>query len=525
MEQATLLQEEKPFLKQNQILQVQLTESQEEIKLLKEEVFKLRNIIRQLKKGKFVSAKESYTVPVEQLPLFNEVEELCDKPALPAGGGILEEVKGYKRKKGRGKREPFPEELEREDVIIDIPDTEKSCSCCGSQLKEIGEEVTEKLKTIPARTTIIRERKKKYACKSCSGNVIQAKRKSLIPGSIVTPELISYILFSKFFQGLPLYRLEELYKLQKIEVHRGTMARWLMQTSDMLIPVWNMLEERALESGYMAIDATRVQVLKEEGRKATTKSCMWVRGSPERGIALFDYNVSEGGAAAKGLMTGYEGALQGDGHKGYGVFQGKEILMLGCMMHARRKFYKAWESGGKKKEGMPVTALQMIKKIYKYEQAYKEKGLKHEERKQAREKEVRPYMERLKSWCEKKLSKTLPKSDLGIAMKYFLNEYERLSGFLKSGRYEIDNGWVERVIRKFAIGRNNWLFSDTVKGAKASSVLYSLVLTAKLNDKCPYKVMTEVLQRLPGVNTVEGYEALADLFQKEDGTNSVPSTH
>ena len=110
-------------------------------------------------------------------------------------------------------------------------------------------------------------------------------------------------------------------------------------------------------------------------------------------------------------------------------------------------------------------------------------------------------------------------------MKYFLNEYERLSGFLKSGRYEIDNGWVERVIRKFAIGRNNWLFSDTVEGAKASSVLYSLVLTAKLNDKCPYKVMTEVLQRLPGVNTVEGYEALADLFQKEDGTNSVPSTH
>ena len=133
-------------------------------------------------------------------------------------------------------------------------------------------------------------------------------------------------------------------------------------------------------------------------------------------------------------------------------------------------------------------------------------------RHEARQSEVRPELEGLKQWCEKKVSKVLPKSPIGNAIHYFLNEYEELSGFLRNGRYEADNGFIERVIKNFAIGRKNWMFSDTVKGAESSSILYSLVLTAKLNEKDPFKVMTEVFKRLPYANTIEDYEELTQML-------------
>ena len=146
----------------------------------------------------------------------------------------------------------------------------------------------------------------------------QARSNSILPGTIATPELLSFIIFSKYFQALPLYRLEELFKLNGIDLKRGTMARWLVRVKEQLMPIYNLLQDKAFESGYMCIDATHVQVLKEPGRKAETKSFMWARGSPERGIVLFDYDPSGGGQVAKSLMMGFSGALQADAHRGYG---------------------------------------------------------------------------------------------------------------------------------------------------------------------------------------------------------------
>jgi hypothetical protein len=291
------------------------------------------------------------------------------------------------------------------------------------------------------------------------------------------------------------------------------MARWLIAVSEKLIPIWNILEERVLDSGYMAIDATKVQVLKEKGREAKTKSFMWVRGSPEQGIVLFDYNVSGGGHVAKDLITGFKGGVQADAHKGYGSLDKNEITLLGCMMHARRRFHKAW-LGANKKPGLAEIGLKMFKRLYKFEKAYKEAGLSRDRRYEARKKEVAPYIEKIKIWCEKKKPKVVKESPLGNAINYFTNEYEELSAFLKDGRYEVDNGWAERMIRKFAIGRNNWMFSDTVEGAHASSILYSFALTAKVNNKDPFLVMTEIFKKLPSAETIDDYEALADLLTK-----------
>ena len=475
--------------------------------VLKDENDRLRGMLLLLKREKFGS-KSEHIEDLNQGLLFNEIEK--EAATLPDKSGETETIT-YDRKKGRGKRKPFPEHLPREEKIIDLPEEEKICPHDGTRLKEVGCERVEKLKTIPARSTVLVEVTKKYACPCCESHMAQARINSILPGTIATPEILSYIIFSKFFQGLPLYRLEELYKLNGIELTRGTMARWLVQVTDKLMPLYNLLQDMAFESGYMAIDATNVQVLKEPGRKAQTKSFMWVRGSPERGIVLFDYDPSGGGQIARKLVEGYKGALQADAHRGYGILSRELIYLMGCMMHARRRFHKAWLLG-KKKPGIASEGLAMIKWIYDKEEEYKKRGLTPTERKAIRDLEIKPSFEALKEWAELKMAKVLKSSPLGNALHYFIKEYSELSAFLADGRYEIDNGWVERAIRKFAIGRNAWLFCDTVEGAHASSLLYSLAITSKLNGKDPFKVMTEIFEKLPNASTAEDYENLTELL-------------
>jgi len=489
-------------------LESQANELLNKNKYLENEVDYLKQVVKLFKEEKFGIKTEQYLEENLQL-IFNEIEQEAKDEQLP----LEQEHISYVRKKGRGKKKDFPEHLPREEKIIDIAESEKTCPHDGTILKQIGFDLVEKIKTVPAQSSILVEKTLKYACPCCELHLAQGKANSILPKTVATPEVLSFLIFSKFFQGLPFYRLEELYKLQGIHLTRGTMARWLIGVSEKLVPVWNVLEERVLNSGYMAIDATHVQVLKEKGRPAKDKSFMWVRGSPEQGIVLFDYNISGGGKIAKNLIAGFKGGVQADAHKGYGALDKTEILLLGCMMHARRRFHKAW-LGGDKKPGLAEIGLKMFKRLYRYEKAYKEAGLSRERRYEARQKEVAPYMDKIKKWCEKKRPKVIKESPLGNAINYFINEYEELSNFLKSGRYEIDNGWVERMIRKFAIGRNNWLFSDTVEGAHASSILYSFALTAKVNNKDPFKVMTEIFKNLPDAETLEDYEELADLLTK-----------
>ena len=477
----------------------------EENKYLRDEIVRLQHIINLFKRDKFGSKSEKFETPSDQL-IFNEIE-MEAKTAEPEQ---TELIPGYTRKKGRSAKQPFPDHLPREEVVIDLPESEKFCPIDGTRLKEIGEEVTEKLKVIPAQVSVVVEKKKKYACPCCQSHMNQAKGHSILPGTIATVELIAFLIFSKFFQGLPLYRLEELLKLQGINLKRGTMASWLISVSEKLQPIWNILEEWANATGYMGIDATSVQVLKEKDRKPETKSFMWARGSPELGIVLFDYNISGAGRVAESLIAGFSGALQADAHRGYNRLD-KSVYRLGCMMHSRRRFHEAW-LGVEKKPGLAENGLKMVRRLYKYEEAYKLQNLSSAQRYEARLLEVKPYMEKIRNWCIEKKSKVLPSSPLGNAINYYINEYKELTAFLADGRYEIDNGWIERAIRKYAIGRNSWLFCDTVEGAKASSLFYSLVITAKLNGKDPFEVLTQILRALPQAETIDEFEKLAALL-------------
>lgn len=484
-----------------------IDELKEENKYLKAELDRLNGIILLLKRQKFGAKSERVEDLSAEQQVFNELEKEASETTLPQ----QTETITYTRKKGRGKRKPFPDSLPREERVIDLSEAEKVCPHDGAPLKEIGEERSEKLKTVPAKMSVLVEIKKKYACPYCESYLAQAKTNSILPGTIVTPELLSFIIFSKFFQALPLYRLEELFRLNGIELKRGTMARWLVGVKEKLIPLYNLLQDKAFESGYMTIDATHVQVLKEPGRAAKTKSFMWVRGSPEKGIVLFDYDPSGGGEVAKKLTAGFQGALQADAHRGYGALDRNGLLLLGCMMHSRRRFHNAFVVGGEK-PGLAHEALLMFKWFYGREEEYKKTNLTPPQRKEMRDKELKPSLETMKQWMQDKVRKVPVSSPLANAMNYFINEYQELTAFLANGRYEVDNGWVERAIRKFAIGRNNWIFCDTVEGANTSSLLYSLALTAKLNEKDPFQVMVEIFSKIPDATTADDYEELTKLF-------------
>jgi len=484
-------------------------ELQHEVKSLQSEVERLKGMVLLLRREKFGSKSERFE-NADQL-IFNEIEFLSG--TLPDTSGESEtETVSYKRAKpGRGKKKSLPVNLPREERVFDLPENEKTCPHDGTPLTAIGEDRTEKLKTIPAQHSVVVEIKKKYACETCESHMAQASANSVLPGTIATPELLAFIVYSKFFQALPLYRLEEQFKLNGISLTRGTMARWLTSLTEKLTPIYNLLQDKAFASGYMAIDATHVQVLKEKGRAAKDKSFMWARGSPELGIVLYDYDPSGGGRVAKKLVEDYTGALQADAHRGYRALDPNQILRLGCMMHSRRRFHAAFLKA-EKAPGLASEALTLFKWIYDKEEDYKARGLTPLERKEIRDREIGPSLQAIKEWCESQLPKVPKSSPIGNALNYFITEYPELTAFLKDGRYEIDNGWLERTIRKFAIGRNNWLFCDTVEGAHASGMLYSLAITAKLNGKNPFKVLTEIFARLPLATGIEDYEELTELL-------------
>jgi transposase len=311
---------------------------------------------------------------------------------------------------------------------------------------------------------------------------------------------------SKFVDRLPLYAIEGILQRNGIDIPRNTLSNWMIKSGELVQPLMNLLEERALESGYLKMDETTVQVLKEPGKKATTKSYMWVRwrAGPDP-ILLFEYDPTRSGAVPKRLLEGFEGFLQVDGYTGYNeVCEWPKITRVGCMAHVRRKFKEAAKSS--KKKARANYALKLIGKLYVTEKEIKD--LTADEKLSIRQTQSKPVFEELEAWAKDLTPKVAPKTLLGKALQYFLNELENVRVFLNHGHLDIDNNLIENAIRPFAVGRKNWLFSDSVSGARASANLYSLVETAKAHGLNPHKYLKHIFTELPKAETIKQIESL-----------------
>lgn len=501
---AQLFSESESLQLEVESLKANLEKETRKSSLYEEENSRLHEIIRKLKREAFGPRRERWQSE-EQILLFNEAEALAKKPEAENNAEV--EVKGFKRK--RGKRKPLPQNLPREIVVVDIAESEK-ISPDGSPLRVIGKEVSERLQYRPASMKVIEYHRLKYAGAEGKDIVKMAEAvPSIIPKSIVTPSLLAQIVTAKFADGLPLYRQEEQFERLDIYLPRCTMARWVVKSSQACRGIWNALEERLMSSAYLACDETPTQVLKEKGRTAESKSWMWVRSNPsdEKKIILFDYDTSRSGDVAKRLFLEYEGYLQADGYSGYNPLEKqKGVVRIGCNMHGRRKFFDAAE-GSSKGQSLAEEGIKFYQNLYDIEE--KAKGLSWDERFNFRLKEALPIWEKMKTWADINQTLVPPKSKIGQAFHYFIERYEQLKGYLKDGRLEMDNGFTERAIKYFAIGRNNWLFSDSEAGADASSLFYSFVVTAKLNGVNPFEALEKIFTEVPLAKTVDDYERLA----------------
>ncbi len=448
------------------------------------------------------------------LPLFDMPE--------PAGSDEDDDkstihVPAHDRKK-RG-RKPLPEDLPRVEVVHDIDDKDKVCAC-GCNKDKIGEERSEKLDIIPAKAQVIVNIRPKYACRNCEGVqddgatiAIAPVPAQIIPKSIAGPGLLAHIITAKFTDHLPFYRQEKQFARMGVEVSRTSMCNWAMRAAEACQPLLNLLQDEVLEGNFINIDETTLQVLREPGRSPTSKSYMWIfrRGDPTKPILIYKYHPSRAGSVAKNFLgNDFQGYVQTDGYNGYNFLDDMEdVVHIGCWAHARRKFTDVLKSLGKKpKNSSADNALKYIKKLYNLEREARKGKWSCSEIFRMRQEKAQPILADFKKWLSKEILLTAPKGLLGKAIAYTLNQWQRLTGYIKDGSLTIDNNMAENSIRPFVIGRKNWLFSGTPKGAEASALLYSLVETAKVNKLEPYAYLRHIFGKLPTASSLKDYEAL-----------------
>jgi transposase len=485
MQTAQVLQKENTILKKElEIKDSQLEKKSAYIKTLEATLI-------DFKKNRF-GVKSEKSNP-NQRQLFNEIELITDtkKPTKPKNN-----------KKKTGKRTSLPKKIERINKVHDLDESQKTCPHDGNTLKHIGEVVTEQFYLKPAVVKVIKHKQYKYAC-SCGKHIVTAKKpKDMIPKSIATPELLSYICVSKYADSLPLYRLSTMFKRIDVNISRQVMANWIIKCASVIQPLVNLISDELYNQPCVHIDESPIQVLKEIGKKASTKSYMWVQRAGNN--ILFNYNNSRSSKVVEELLSNYQGALMTDGYPAYDAIAIKyNITHLACWVHARRYFIKVLDTGN---NSNAKKMIDLIGKLYAIESQIKE--LQVDEKYKQRQKNSLPVINEIRKFLDEILHNTVPSGVMGKALVYLQNQWPKLIRYIDDGNFPIDNNAAENAIRPFVVGRKNWLFANTPAGAHASANLYSIIETAKAHNLNPQSYLTHIFKELPLVESVDDYEKL-----------------
>ena len=436
-----------------------------------------------------------------QAELFAESEENDER------SGTEKEitVAGHTRKR-RG-RKPLDEKLPRVEILHDIDEEEKRCAC-GHELSRIGEETSERLQVIPEQIYVERHIRPKYACHHCEGSADEEKAAvrvapatpSMIPGSIVTPGLLAFILVNKFCDHLPFYRQETRFERLGIHICRQDMSNWTIGAAKRLSPLVELTGREIRSGPLIQMDETPVQVLDEPGRANTTKSYMWLaRGGPLGSLVLlYTYRPTRGAQFPREFLSGYRGYLQTDGYDVYDRVAEAEsdIIHVGCWAHVRRKIFEA--SKATKKSGAAEQALSFIRWLYQAESELRGKYADEPKRLLTeRLKTVKLILKTFKGWLEKKANTVVSSTLLGKAVGYTLFQWPKLVRYLELAELTPDTNAAENAIRPFVVGRMNWLFSGSPRGADSSCAIYSLIETAKQNGLNPFAYLHYLFTQAP----------------------------
>jgi transposase len=490
-------------------VKVELPAALREIQRLQTE----NRILRQqlaLERYRQFAPKSEKTPREQEAGLFNEAEATAD-PAVPEPAAQAPtrkaDVPSHGRRKPRGPRTIDLSRVAHEQIIYTLPEEELVCPECSGHLHEMGEETRQEIKVIPAHIVLVKHVRKKYACRHCQEHAISTPvlialmPTPAFPGSLASPSAVAHIIGQKFLEAMPLYRQEKAWARSGIELSRQTLANWVIKGADWLQPIYDKMRGRLVQSEIVKADETPVQVLHEDGRKAQTKSYMWLYRSGRDGppIVVFEYQCTRSGEHPKEFLKNFRGYLQTDGYSGYSSLP--DVKSVGCWAHARRKFDEALSvlSNAERKKGATIAhvGLDYCNRLFAIERDLHEAT--PEVRKSARLERSKPLLDEFHIWLMTRSGDVLPKSPIGTAVSYPLNQWERLVRYLEDGRLDIDNNSSERAIKPFVVGRKNWMFANTPDGAKASQVLYSVIETAKENGLNPTAYLQYLLEQLPAM--------------------------
>lgn len=441
--------------------------------------------------------------------LFDEAEVLAATSTEAQDIAPLPAQACAPQKKARGKRSPLPPELERIEIIHDVPESERICDC-GTPMVVINRVISEQLDIVPMQVRVLQHIRLVYGCEAGEHAPVTAKLPAQpLPKSNASPGLLAMLLTTKYVDGLPLARFEKVLARHDVPVPRHTLARWVIGASAALQPLHNLMRDALFDAPFIHMDETGVQVLKEKDKSPASQSYMWVQtgGPPGKQVVIYDYDPSRSGEVPVRLLLGYQGYLMTDGYEGYNKLARTEgIEHQVCWAHVRRKFVDAVKVQPKGTHGHADQAVAMIGKLYAIEREHKDATV--EARYAARQQKSIPVLNELHDWMEKLLPMVPPKSALGSALSYMRDYWGKLVRYPERGDLPIDNNRCENAIRPFVVGRKAWLFSDTPAGAFASAIIYSLVETAKANGIEPYTWLRHVLEHLPAARTADEMDKL-----------------
>jgi transposase len=452
----------------------------------------------------FKSEKRKDSVGENQMGLFElgttkaVQEELSESVAAP------EKPEPKKRAKGTG-RMSLPEELRREDVVIEPTESTEGCVM-------IGEEITEVLEVVPASFFVKRYIRRKYARPNGEGIIIGMLPDRVIEKGIPSESVIAQMTVDKYVYGMPLHRQIDKYKKMGVRIPASTASDWIMRGWHQLRPLWELLRLVVTEQKYLQVDETPIKVLDRDDKKGIHQGYMWLYHAPVDRLVLFDYRKGRDQTGPKEILSGFKGIIQTDGYKVYeSLYENHpHIHLTFCMAHARRKFIDAVKDDEKQANHV----LDLMGRLYLLERQMREEAMDWQQRTALRKEHAEPVLETIGSWLKENLYTYRPESPMGKAVAYAHKRWMGLSAYVLHGQMEIDNNLVENAVRPLAVGRKAYLFAGSHQAAEMTAAMYSFMASCKKNGVNEFDWLKDVFERIQAHKRKDLYQLLPSNWEE-----------
>lgn len=505
----------------------ELCSKEKEIEKLKNEIEFLKGVISN--KNRKIFGTSSEQVDVNQLSLFNEAEKFSDSKIEEP---TLEEITYKRAKKNNytGKKDNLAN-LERVVIEHKLEGEELNCKECCEELVEIGvKSRKEIIKYVPAKLIVEEHVIYSYACKSCEketgeSKIVSSKMpQTIFYNSMASNELIAHTIILKYQHAMPLYRQESYFDMMGATLSRQTLCNWTMSAADALVPIYNHMKKELLSRKYIQADETTLKVINDNGKDSKSKKYMWLymSNTDSKPVILYDYQSTRSSSCPKSFLGNYKYFLQTDGYSGYNSVS--EATRIYCLAHIRRYFHNIIVDLDQEalKNSRAIIGFNYCEQIYKLEkelrEAYSSDENYYDIRFKVRVEKLTPIIDNFIGYVEREIKDALPRSPLGKALDYAKKHLPGLKNVLIDGSLEVDNNTAERAIKPFVIGRKNFLFANTAKGATSSANIYSIVETAKANNLVVERYLIYLFDNLSKIDTSDS-EALEELMP---WSNTIP---